>query len=69
MSCTDGRSLPLECNPTSSSPGNRGVRPAPYKKRSKQPSKQGLRTKDTIDKVVEITSEDDKYRPMPTGKG
>ncbi len=61
--------MPLECNPTSSSPGNRGGRPVPYKKKSKSHvlSKQGLRTKDTIDKVVEI-SEEDNYRPMPTGK-
>ena len=41
----------------------------PYRKKSKShvPSKQGLRSKQTIDKVVEITSEEESYRPMLTG--
>jgi hypothetical protein len=63
----DGRSLPVECNPTSSSPG-KGGKPAPKKSRTKShvPSKQGLRTRETISKLVESADKDD-YHPRRAG--
>lgn len=62
-----GQPLPLQCNPTSSSPGN-GSRPARSKKKSSHtPCRQGLRSQDTIHKLVESTSEENSYRPLPTG--
>lgn len=62
----NGHSLPLECNPTSSVPG-RVSKPAARKRRFHSPAKQGLRTKDTINKLTEISHDDDDYRPRPIG--
>lgn len=58
-----GSSLPLRCHPTTSGPG-RGP-PRKTSKKVKQPSQQGLRTKQTIDSIVDTESD---YRPSPSSK-
>ncbi len=59
-----GGSLPLNCNPTTSSPG-RGTQKKGSSKTSRQPSVQGIRTKQTIEKRVDPEPE---YRPTPSRK-
>ena len=57
-----GEALPLSCNPTTSSPGRGDRQKKASSKKPKQPSKQGLRTKETIEGMVVNASEPD-YRP------
>lgn len=60
-----GGTLPLSCNPTTSSPGRGDRQKKASSKKPKQPSKQGLRTKETIEGMV--NGEPD-YRPTPASE-
>ena len=64
-----GGSLPLRCNPTSSSDGPGRVKPKGRRNTRSKDHKSGLRSKDTID-VIQQTQKDDcegTYVPTKTG--
>lgn len=60
-----GGTLPLVCNPTTSSPGGGDLSKKTPSKRQKRLSKQGVRTKETIEGMVD--NEPD-YKPAPASE-
>ena len=56
-----GKPLPLRCNPSSSAT----KRVQPQKSTPKKPTRQGLRSKDTIE---QLTDKEVDYRPVPASK-
>ena len=59
----EGQSLPLRVNPTSSAPDR--LRRQPKKTKPRDPTKQGLRSKGTIEAIVK-KDDADSYMPSPT---